>query len=182
MHTHDGRVVGDPLPLALGVGVESDVVPVIEAALVDVMLHDELVLAVARVADRAWEMYYVLTSHHFTRVAFDSTRSEARYVSCSYEHARTGMIEIGLDTGDRVNLGPLAHARDAHLIASALSNIRLPHGSDGRRQFVDPEPVRTGVLELPPWTRLDLRAIVRPMSADGGTFALNNGDDGRGAS
>lgn len=134
-HTHDGRVVGDPLPLALGVEVGEEVVTVIERALEAFLLPNEAILLIARATDSSWEMYYVLTSHHFCRVALASQRSEARVVACAFEHAASGAVDIRFRSGDEVNLGPLTHVRDGHLLSSAMWNVRLPEGSDARRTF-----------------------------------------------
>lgn len=147
-HTHDGRVVGDPLPLALGVHVQPDVAPIIEQALTAFLLPAELVLAVARVTDRIWESYYVMTSHHFCRVALDPSRSEARVLTCAYEHTGSGLVTLRLRSGEVVDLGPLAHPRDSHLLSSALSNVDLPAGSDARTTLVQDEPVASGTVGL----------------------------------
>lgn len=147
-HTHDGRVVGDPLPLALGIGVEPDVVPIVEQALTAFLLPGELLLAIARVADRAWESYYVMTSHHFCRVALDAGRREARVLTCAYEHTGSGLVTLRLRTGEVVDLGPLAHPRDGHVLSSALSNMTLPAGSDARTTLVQDEPLAGGAVDL----------------------------------
>ncbi|PWD51236.1 hypothetical protein C8046_11805 [Serinibacter arcticus] len=145
---HDGRVVGDPLPLALGVTVDVEVVSVIERALQTFLLPNEVILFVARVTDSFWEMYYVLTTHHFCRVALNARRSEARVVACAFEHAASGTVDIRFRTGEEVNLGPLAHVRDGHLLSSAMWNVRLPDGSDARRTFAQQEAVATGTVDL----------------------------------
>ncbi|GMA33197.1 hypothetical protein [Litorihabitans aurantiacus] len=148
----DGRVTGDPLPLALGVGVQPETVPVLECALAGHLLDGELVLAVVRVADTNWEMYYVLTSHHAARVALsrdDQTDNrDARIVTCAYEHMRSGLVDVRLDTGEQVDLGPLAHPRDIHLIHSGMSNLRMPEGFDGRHVFAESDAVRTAGVVL----------------------------------
>lgn len=165
-HTHDGRVVGDPLPLALGIDVEPDVVPVLELALATFMLPGELALAVARVADRTWEMYYVLSSHHASRVALGPGRVEARVVACAYEHMRGGLIDVRLDPDELVQLGPLAHPRDVHLIRSAMSNLVLPEGSDGRHRFVQADAVLTGSIRLAGEPEQGMRRTEAPPGAD----------------
>lgn len=147
-HTHDGRIVGDPLPIALGVGVDAQAVPLLEAALTGVTLPGEMLLAVAQVADTTWEMYFVLTTHHAARVALTPDRSEARIVACAWEHMRSGLLDVRLDSGETILLGPLQHPRDAHLLRSAMSNLALPEGSDGRQRFVEPDGVRTGRVAL----------------------------------
>ena len=147
-HTHDGRVIGDPLPLALGVGVEVAVASVIEQALEAFLLPREQVLFIAHIKDVTWEMYYVLTSHHYCRVALGAEHTEARVVAWAFEHAGGGAVDIHFRSGEEVNVGRLAHVRDRHLLNSAMWNLSLPEGSDGRTAFAQSEAVATGVIAL----------------------------------
>lgn len=90
----------------------------------------------------------MLTSHHFCRVALDAERTEARVISCAFEHAASGAVDIRFRSGEEVNLGPLMYAWDGHLLSSAMWNVSLPEGSDGRTVLVQREAVATGIVDV----------------------------------
>ncbi len=157
-----GRVADDVPPLALGVAVSMSTVEWCQAALAAFLHPDEELLCVVRLqgdagwlvrADHDWLLYFVLTEHHFCRVAFPMDHSEARVLAAAYEYLWSsshsqGAIEIGVPDHMNLLIGRLAHRRDSVVISAAEYYLRLPPGSDGSRSFAEQAPVKSGAVSL----------------------------------
>ncbi|WP_156253632.1 hypothetical protein [Pseudactinotalea terrae] len=139
----DGSVIGPP-PLQLGSGLGPEVVDPVARALTQALFDGESLLGIVRlVSDGEWELLWVASEHHLSRVAFGPTREDARIVSVGYEHLSAGIVDLTLTSGERILLGEPEDPTDFedHRGVQLTYFMRLPAGSDGHRVFVDPEPV-----------------------------------------
>lgn len=139
----DGSVV-EPPPLRLGVLVDDAAVEPVRAAMAQALLDGEHLLAIVRlISEDPWEVFFVLSSHHYSRVAFAQARQEARVLSVAGEHSRGGVLEQYLHNGEAVLLGLGLHAKDGEMVYGCLPDVGPPPGSDGRHVFVEDEAVRS---------------------------------------
>lgn len=139
----DGSVV-EPPPLRLGVLVEDAVVAPVRGAMAQALLDGEYLLAIVRlISEDPWEVFFVLSSHHYSRVAFTEGRREARVLAVAGEHSRGGVLEHYLHNGETVLLGLGLHVKDGEMVYGCLADVGPPPGSDCRHVFVEDEAVRS---------------------------------------
>ena len=149
IHLADGTRLEAP-PLRLGVGVTIDLAGDTEHALRPALLDGEPLLAIVEmVPDSAWQMLFVLSRHHFSRVAWAPARDEARVLTVAFEHIRGGLLDLRLADDSRVLLGRGRFREDLEAVNAAQEFLRLPPGSDGRTVLTEREACRQHVWSRP---------------------------------
>ena len=139
----DGSIV-EPPPLRLGQFVGDELVTQMRNIMAPLLLEEEFLLAVVcLISEEPWEMFFVLSEHHYSRVAFTAERSEARILTVAHEHTLGGILNLSLRGGETVLMGQGLHANDGDIVYECVRLVRNPAGSDGKHVFVESESVRS---------------------------------------